>query len=155
MALSAEEAAALVRRLSAAEEGLQKLGAALDSHRAEIIAQHERHAKLMHDLQAAFERQAADITSLRAEQEETRRALAAGAGGSAGLRLIDTRIMDKPTKFHGEQTEWKDWSEGLQAFCDAADEELGATMLRYSKSQETVFMSDVSPTERRQSKQLH
>ena len=52
--------------------------------------------------------------------QESLQAIAAGRGGSAGLRLVDTRVLDKPGKFFGKTTEWRDWKESFLSFCGAA-----------------------------------
>ena len=59
-------------------------------------------------------------------------ALQAGRGGAAGDGLMDPRLLDKPGKFDGSQSAWKDWSESIQAFCDVADVMLGEAMRRYA-----------------------
>ena len=65
-------------------------------------------------LRAVVEALEKDLTDHRRAVE----ALSTGAASPAGVRLVDTRIIDKPKKFHGKQGEWKDWSESFQSFCD-------------------------------------
>ena len=57
------------------------------------------------------------------------------------MKLVDTRILGKPSFFHGKQTEWRDWSYGLQIFIGACDESLAATMLQYGKQESLALMS--------------
>ena len=110
---SAEEA---LRRLGAAEDRIRQLSEDLEEHRAEIVRQNERHQTLVADLRAAFDLQVAEVASLKSDVQALQALLAAGRGGSTGLRLVDARIMDKPSKFWGKASEWKDWSDGFVAF---------------------------------------
>jgi len=151
----------VLRRLTSAETNVTQLAASLTEHREELVANNNRYGKLMADLQASFTATNSELVALRQDHEELKRdaiaagILRAGAGGGAGLRLVDTRIMDKPTKFFGENSEWKEWSESFVAFCSAADEALGKSLEKYSKLPDPILMSDMSPEERQHSRQLH
>ena len=81
-------------------------------------------------------------------------ALSTGAAGPAGLRLIDTRIIDKPKKFHGKTGEWKDWSESFHSFCAAADEGLGESLEAVSRLEAPILTETMTPAQRGHSRQL-
>ena len=95
---SAEEA---LRRLGKAEDRIRQLSEDLAEHRAEVARQNERHQTLVADLRAAFDLQVAEVASLKSDVQALQALLAAGRGGSTGLRLVDARIMDKPSKSWG------------------------------------------------------
>ena len=130
------EAAAIIARLERVEVGLTAANAALDAHRQELVSNNDRFAKLLADLTEQFrlvqEQQLTQARELAAVQEALA-ALHAGRGGTTGLRLVDTRVLDKPGKLFGKVTEWRDWKEGFLSFCGAADEALHEKLEEYAK----------------------
>ena len=58
-------------------------------------------------------------------------------------------------KFHGKQSEWKDWSESSQAFCEVADAGLGEAMKKYSKCQDAVPFDQMSEADQREARKLN
>ena len=71
------------------------------------------------------------------------------------MRLVDTRIVDKPGKFSGKAEAWRDWSETFVSFCSASDRRLGVALEKYSKLTEAVLMEDMSEEEKVISESLH
>ena len=58
--------------------------------------------------------------------------------------------MDKPSKFWGKASEWKDWSEAFQAFCEVADAGLGDAMKRYAKCEDPVVFDAMSAADQKE-----
>ena len=143
MELSPEEVALRIQgaeaRIATVEGGLRDTTQGLVHHQAELVNVNNRHVKLLEDLRGEFTRLRSELNgqveALRLENKELRDALpalASGGAGPAGLRLVDTRIIDKPKPFHGQDSQWRDWSEAFQSFCSAADEGMGKDMETWS-----------------------
>ena len=68
--------------------------------------------------------------------------------------MLDPRLLEKPGKFDGSQSSWKDWSESLQAVCDVADVALGDAICRYAKAETGLLLSEMSDSDKEQAKKL-
>ena len=55
--------------------------------------------------------------------------------------------MDKPSKFWGKASEWKDWSDGFVAFASAAHEALSKLLLSYQKKTVVRLRSEMDEEE--------
>ena len=92
-------------RLTALETGLTETSRILVHHQSGIVETSTRHAELIGQLNDEFGRLRATVGNLEKDLSDHRRAMEAlstGGAGPAGLRLVDTRIIDKPKKFHGK-----------------------------------------------------
>ena len=97
-------------------------------------------------LRTEFDELKARLGRLELELEELREAVEAlqqGRGGSAGSALLDPRLLEKPGKFHGKPSEWRDWSESLKAFVAVADPTLAERMEYYSTLGAPVLKADM------------
>ena len=166
MELSPEEVALRIQgaeaRIATVEGGLRDTTQGLVHHQTELVNVNGRHVKLLEDLRGEFTRLRSELNgqveALRLENKELRDALpalASGGAGPAGLRLVDTRIIDKPKPFHGQDSQWRDWSEAFQSFCSAADEGMGKDMETWSKKDMPVLHADMSEPQRSHSRQLN
>ena len=144
-------------RIAALETGLADTNRILVHHQGTIVQTSEQHAGLIRQLNTEFDSMRTAVGTLQRDLSEHRRAveaLSSGSAGPAGLRLVDTRIIDKPGKFSGKSGDWKDWSESFQSFCAAAEEELGESMKAVARLEKTLLTADMTPTQRRHSRQL-
>ena len=143
--------------MAALETGLTDTNRILVHHQSGIVETSTQHAELIRQLNEEFGSLRTTVGNLERDLSEHRRAveaLSTGGAGIAGLRLVDTRIIDKPGKFHGKSGEWKDWSESFLSFCSAAQEELGESMKAVARLEKPLLTVDMSPTQRVHSRQL-
>ena len=76
-----------------------------------------------------MEAQVAGGAALKDDVGLLKRLLAEGRGGAPGPRWVDTRIMEKPSKFFGKSADWKDSAESFVAFCSAEYLQVGHVQL--------------------------
>ena len=74
---------------------------------------------------------------------------------SVGYELHVVDLSDKPGKFHGKASEWRDWSESVKAFVAVADPKLAERMEYYSTLPEPVTKATMDATDKRAATQLH
>ena len=96
------------RELASRVAGLEGRMVGTESRTAEIRSGAE---ELVSALRREFEVLAQRLNTLESELRELRLALEAlqdGRAGPAGKGLLDPKLVDKPGKFHGKQSEWRD-----------------------------------------------
>ena len=151
--LSAEDVANLRQLAVRVAEMDRRLGAA----ETQVSATNTSANALVAALREEFTRMGEAFSALQLETQELREAVEAvrgGRAGAAGTYLLDPKFLEKPGKFAGVQSEWKDWSEAMQAFCDVADVTLGAAMKRYARCEEVTLLTEMSEDDRKHSTKL-
>ena len=70
-------------------------------------------------------------------------------------RVIDTRVLQRPAEFAGEQDKWPAWSFGMRAYAGAVDAHLLALMKRSAITKEEIISEALNEVELRHSTQLY
>ena len=147
----------LVERMGAVEGVLGEVERRSQQNETEITRTNESANSLVAALRTEFNRLQAQMLEVQRELADLREAvdeIKAGRVGAAGNALLDARLLEKPGKFSGDQKDWKDWSESVQAFCDVADVALGAAMKRYAKATESVPFEAMTESDQQQARKL-
>ena len=64
------------------------------------------------------------------------------SGGSTWSELVDKKLLNKPSYFHGTQETWADWAFVFRAYIGATDEQLKADMDRSAGLTTTILHAD-------------